>query len=140
MVASATKLAHWHTWLHGFVCHTNQIKVIMLTLNQESNQIKDAKSITWKIFTRAAGCRPLFQVRYKTFPQSYWRVCCCHRLKTLCVINITNVTFNNKSNFTQLVNLRSRWKLKKFQCPVTKVKEIMVFDWSLKRLRHFMSI
>ena len=69
MVASAIKLAQWHTWLHGFVCHTNQIKVIMLTLNQESNQIKDAKSITWKIFTRAAGCRPLFQVRYKTFPQ-----------------------------------------------------------------------
>ena len=150
MVASAIKLAQWHTWLHGFVCHTNQIKVIMLTLNQESNQ--RCQVCHMKNFTRAAGCRPLFQVRYKTLPQllilmghgikkkSYWRVCCCHRLKTYCVINIINVTFNNKSNFTQLVNLRSRWKLKKFQCPVTKVKEIMVFNWSLKRLRHFMSI
>ena len=47
--------------------------------------------------------------------------------------------FNNESDFTQLLNLRSRWKLERFQYPVTKVKKIMVFDWSLKRVRHFMS-
>ena len=29
--------------------------------------------------------------------------------------------------------------MKRFQYPVTKVKEVMVFDWSLKRVRHFMS-
>ena len=49
------------------------------------------------------------------------------------------MNFNNESDFTQLLNLRSRWKLKRFQYPVTKVKEIMVFDWSLKRVRHLMS-
>ena len=47
--------------------------------------------------------------------------------------------FNNESDFTQLVNLRSRWRLKRFQCPVTKAKKIMVFDWLLKRLRHFLN-
>ena len=51
-------------------------------------------------------------------------------LRLSCVVNVTNVTFNNKSDFTQLVNLRSRWRLKRFQCPV-KVKEITGFGWSL---------
>ena len=95
-----------------------------------------------KKFTRAA-CRSLFPVRYKALSQllnlmGRWIKKCLigkfvvvKDLRLSCVVNVTNVTFNNKSDFTQLVNLRSRWRLKRFRCPVTKVKEIMGFDWSL---------
>ena len=95
-----------------------------------------------KKLTRVA-CWSLFPVRYKTLRQLLnlmgrltlesliGKFVVFKDLRLSCVINVTNVTFNKKSNFTQLVNLRSRWRLKRFQCSVTKVKEIMVFDWSL---------